>query len=75
MRIAAINVDVMTTVIVMTVGASRRCPRTQEQRWGSGVAPDSDLAGDVADMSRHVGNDTTCRSNFGQMGPCRRHKI
>jgi hypothetical protein len=33
------------------------------------------LAGNVADMSRHVGNDTPCRSNFGQMGPCRRHKI
>ena len=33
------------------------------------------LAGNVADMSRHVGDDTTCRSNFGQMGPCRRHKI
>jgi hypothetical protein len=33
------------------------------------------LAGNVADMSRHVGNDTTCRSNFGQMGPCCRHKI
>ena len=35
----------------------------------------STLAGDVADMSRRVGDDTTCRSNFGQMGPCRRHKI
>ena len=34
-----------------------------------------DLAGNVADMSRHVGDDTTCCSNFGQMGPCRRHKI
>ena len=33
------------------------------------------LAGNVADMSRHVGNDTTCRSNFGPMGPCCRHKI
>jgi hypothetical protein len=33
------------------------------------------LAGNVADMSRHVRGDTTCRSNFGQMGPCRRHKI
>ena len=33
------------------------------------------LAGNVADMSRHVRDDTTCRSNFGQMGPCRRHKI
>ena len=33
------------------------------------------LAGNVADMSRHVGDDTTCRSNFGQMGPCRQHKI
>jgi len=33
------------------------------------------LAGNVADMSRHVGDDTTCRSNFGQMGPCCRHKI
>ena len=30
------------------------------------------LAGNVADMSRHVGDDTTCCSNFGQMGPCRR---
>jgi hypothetical protein len=33
------------------------------------------LAGNVVDMSRHVGDDTTCRSNFGQMGLCRRHKI
>ena len=31
------------------------------------------LAGNVADMSRHVADDTSCRSNFGQMGPCRRH--
>jgi hypothetical protein len=31
------------------------------------------LAGNVADMSRHVANDTPCRSNFGQMGLCRRH--
>ncbi len=31
------------------------------------------LAGNVADMSRHVADDTPCRSNFGQMGPCRRH--
>ena len=35
----------------------------------------SGLGGNVADMSRHVSDDTTCRSNFGQMGPCRRHKI
>ena len=35
----------------------------------------SGLAGNVADMSRHVGDDTTCRSNFGPMGPCRRHKF
>jgi hypothetical protein len=41
-RIAAINIDVMTTVTVTTVGASRRCPRMQEQRRGSGVAPDPD---------------------------------
>jgi hypothetical protein len=34
-----------------------------------------DLAGNVADMSRHVSDDTMCRSNFGQMGPCCRHKI
>ncbi len=40
--IAAINVDVMMTAIVTTVGARRRCPRTQEQRRGSGVAPDPD---------------------------------
>jgi hypothetical protein len=33
------------------------------------------LAGNVADISQHVGDDTTCRSNFGPMGPCRRHKI
>jgi hypothetical protein len=33
------------------------------------------LGGNVADMSRHVGDDTTCLSNCGQMGPCRRHKI
>jgi hypothetical protein len=26
-------------------------------------------------MSRHVRDDMPCRSNFGQMGPCRRHKI
>jgi hypothetical protein len=31
------------------------------------------LAGNVADMSRHVADDTLCCSNFGQMGPCRRH--
>ena len=29
----------------------------------------------VADMSRHVGTTRLCRSNFGEMGPCRRHKI
>ena len=40
--IAAINVDVMTTVTVTAVGARRQCPRTQEQRKGSGVAPDLD---------------------------------
>ena len=33
------------------------------------------LAGNVADMSRHVADDTPCRSNFGQMGPCRRHNF
>ena len=42
MRIAAINVVLMTTVPVTTVGARRRCPRPQEQRRGSGVAPDTD---------------------------------
>jgi hypothetical protein len=26
-------------------------------------------------MLRHVGQDTMCRSNFGQTGPCPRHKI
>jgi hypothetical protein len=31
-----------TAVTVTTVGASRRCPRTQEQHRGSGVAPDPD---------------------------------
>ena len=38
MPIAAINVGMMTTVTVTTVGARRRCPRTQEHRRGSGVA-------------------------------------
>jgi hypothetical protein len=38
------------------------------RRYGS-------LAGNVADMSRHVADDTLCRSNFGQMGPCRRHNF
>jgi hypothetical protein len=33
------------------------------------------LAGNVADMLRHVADDTLCRSNFGQMGPCRRHNF
>ena len=42
MQIAAINVDVMKTATVTTVGARRRCPRTQEQRRGSGVAPEPD---------------------------------
>ena len=37
-----INVDVMTTVTVTTVGVRRQCPRMQEQRRGSGVAPDPD---------------------------------
>ncbi len=41
-RIAAINVDVMMTVTVLTVGARWRCPRMQEHRRGSGVAPDPD---------------------------------
>jgi hypothetical protein len=41
-RIAAINVDVMMTATVLTVGARRRCPRTQEHRRGSGVAQEPD---------------------------------
>ncbi len=41
-RIAAINVDVMMIATVLTVGARRRCPRTQEHRRGSGVAPNPD---------------------------------
>ncbi len=41
--------------------------RTAQRRQHGG------LAGNVADMSRHVADDTSCRSNFGQMGPCRRH--
>jgi hypothetical protein len=36
-QIAAINVDVMMTVTVLTVGARRRCPRTQEHRRGLGL--------------------------------------
>ena len=36
---------------------------------------DDTLAGNVANMSRHVVTTQTCLSNFGQMGPCRRHKI
>jgi hypothetical protein len=42
-RIAAINVDMMTTATVKTVGARWGCPRMQEHRRGSGVvAPDPD---------------------------------
>jgi hypothetical protein len=41
-RIAAINVDVMKIATVTAVGARRQCPRTQEQRRGSGVAPEPD---------------------------------
>jgi hypothetical protein len=44
MRIAAINVDVMATVTVTTVGARRRCPRTQEQRRGSSAVPPPSLS-------------------------------
>ena len=32
------------------------------------------LVGNVADMSATCRPDTRCRSNSGQMGPCRRHK-
>jgi hypothetical protein len=40
-RIAAINVDMMTTATVKTVGARWGCPRMQEHCRGSGVvAPD-----------------------------------
>ena len=42
MRFAAINVDLMMTATMMTVGARRRCPRTQEHCRGSGVAPEPD---------------------------------
>jgi hypothetical protein len=48
--------------------APLRCPCAARR-------PTPGLAGNVADMSRHVGDDTMCRSNFGQMGPCRQHKI
>jgi hypothetical protein len=34
-----------------------------------------DLVGNVADMSATCRPDTRCRSNSGQMGLCRRHKI
>ncbi len=37
------------------------------------MSPHTCLGGNVTDMSQHVGDDTTCRSNFGQMGPCRQH--
>jgi hypothetical protein len=58
-------------------GDNERSPSTTAaivaaERVGREVA---DLAGNVADMSRHVGDDTTCRSNFGPMSPCCRHKI
>ncbi len=41
-QIAAINIDVMKTATVTTVGARRRCPMAQEQCRGSGVAPEPD---------------------------------
>jgi hypothetical protein len=40
--IAAIIVDVMMTATVLTVGARRRCPRTQEHHRGLGVAQEPD---------------------------------
>ena len=39
-QIAAINVDAMMTATVTTFGSRWRCPRTQEHRRGSRVAPD-----------------------------------
>ncbi len=55
-EIAAINIDVMTTVTVMTVGARRQCPRMQERHRGSGVAPEPDK---WLTMSHH--EDRFCR--------------
>ncbi len=43
----------------------------EDKNWSREVQ--GSLAGNVADMSRHVADDTSCRSNFGQMGPCRQH--
>jgi hypothetical protein len=42
MGIAPIDIEVMTTATVMTVGARMQYPRTQEHRRGSGVLPDPD---------------------------------
>ena len=57
MGIAAINIDAMTTAIMMTVGARTRCPRSQEHRRGAGGgAPDPDnwlATGTVSDGDGH----------------------
>jgi len=51
----------------------RRCPAAPcHHRAACFLAA---LAGNVFDISRHVTDDTLCRSNFGQMGPCRRHNF
>jgi len=42
MRIPAINIGVMMTATVTTVGARWRCPRTQEHCRGLGMVPEPD---------------------------------
>ena len=39
MGVAVINVDMMSTATVTTVGARPQCPRTQEHRREPGVVP------------------------------------
>ncbi len=41
-QIAAINIDVIKTATMTTVGARWQCPRMQEQSRGSRVAPEPD---------------------------------
>ena len=56
-------------------GSECLCRSTAPVEVATAVMATMTLAGNVADMSRHVADDTPCRSNFGQMGPCRRHNF
>ena len=70
-RIAAINVDVMMTATVLTVGARRRCPRTQEHRRGLGVAQEPDKWLTMRTVSAGGGHGPLGKSEAGGGGQLR----